>query len=137
MSRLSVPPPDHRSTQLSSTDFARIARAIKFAEKSRHRVRVGAVVSSGKRLSGAANKNRNSPAINHLEASVHAEVGALRRMTVGTAGSSVYVARLGARGRLLPSFPCSRCLSALVACRVKRVVWWDGSKWCATKVSQI
>jgi tRNA(Arg) A34 adenosine deaminase TadA len=130
-------PGEHAKTRtLSASDFSRIARAIKYAEQSRLRVRVGAVVADGKTLSGACNRERNDPRLGYLSASVHAEVGALRR--AGSAvGSTVYVARLGSRGRLLPSFPCPRCMSALVSHGVRRVVWWDGFVWIGTKISQI
>lgn len=128
--------PSVRTTTLSSTDFSRIARAIQYAEKSRHRVRVGALVASGKQTSGACNRERNDPRLGYLDASIHAEIGALRRAT-SSVGGTMYVARLGAKGSLLPSFPCPRCVPALVSHRIRRVVWWDGSAWVATKVSQI
>lgn len=129
-------PPRVSNPSLSSNDFARIARAIKEAEKSRLRVRVGAVVASGKTLSGACNRERNDPRFGYLDASVHAEIGALRRAS-SPVGGTIYVARLGSGGRLLPSFPCPRCVPALVSHRIRRVVWWDGDRWVATKVSQI
>lgn len=136
-SRINAPKPNDRSTDLSSTDFSRIARAIKFAEHSQLRVRVGAyVVGRGKRHAGACNKERNHPRINYLQASTHAEIGALRKLP-DASGGTVYVARLGAKGRLLPSFPCHRCVPALIATNVKRVVWWDGEKWVSTRIAEL
>lgn len=136
-SRINAPQPDDRSTDLSATDFARIARAIKFAQRSRLRVRVGAyVVGRGKRHAGACNKERNHPRINYLQASTHAEIGALKQLN-NVSGGTIYVARLGAKGRLLPSFPCHRCVPALVATNIKRIVWWDGEKWVSTRISDL
>jgi tRNA(Arg) A34 adenosine deaminase TadA len=136
VSRIKTPPVDARSTLLSAADYTRIGRAIKLAHQSRLRVRVGALVASGKRVSGACNRERNDPRLGYLDASIHAEIGALRRAG-SAAGGTMYVARLGSRGRLLPSFPCPRCVPALVSHGIRRVVWWDGAVWVSTKISQI
>lgn len=135
MTRTNAPHPLNRNSQLSSTDFSRISRAIKAARQSKMKVRVGAyVVTSGKRSAGACNRERNHPRLGHLDASVHAEIVALRKL--GSArGGTIYVARLGTTGRLLPSFPCRRCMPALEAAGIKRIVWWDGSRWVGTKLS--
>jgi tRNA(Arg) A34 adenosine deaminase TadA len=132
--RINAPAPTQRSTDLTGKDFRRIARAIEFAEKSRLRVRVGAyVLYSGRRHTGSCNKERNHPRINYLEASTHAEVAALNKVPKEFDAHTIYVARLGAQGRLLPSHPCRRCLPVLIERGVKRVVWWDGEKWVASR----
>jgi pyrimidine deaminase RibD-like protein len=137
--RTNAPAPSSalRITDLSGTDFRWIARAIQQASKSRMRVRVGALVVVAGRVSPGHNKYRNPPHLSYLEASTHAEVDALRRAPRGGAGGTVYIARLGARGRLLPSFPCRRCVPVLRQAGVKRIVWWDGYRWVATKVSTL
>ena len=136
--RTNAPRPGISNRNLSSNDFSRIARAIKAARQSRLKVRVGAlVVVSGKKAAAAANRERNHPRLGHLDASVHAEIAALKKLGGTARGGTLYVARLGARGRLLPSFPCRRCLPAVEASGVRRIVWWDGSAWVSTKVSQI
>lgn len=136
-SRINAPQPNERSSHLSATDFMRIARAIKFAHRSQLRVRVGAyVVGQGKRRAGAFNKGRNHPRIDYLQASTHAEIGALKQLD-NVSGGTIYVARLGAKGRLLPSFPCHRCVPALIATNIKRIVWWDGEKWVATRLAYL
>lgn len=57
-----------------------IQRAIDVASTSEYRWRLGAViVTNGNVLSWGVNKYRNEPHINHLHATVHAEVAALRR----------------------------------------------------------
>lgn len=132
------PPVELRNTDLSATDFARISRTIKAARQSRLRVRVGALVSvTGKKFASACNRERNDPRLGHLDASIHAEIAALRKLSSGAKGGTIYVARLGARGRLLPSFPCRRCLPAVEASGVRRVVWWDGSAWVSAKISDV
>lgn len=126
-----------RITELSGADFRWIARAIQQASKSRMRVRVGALVVVAGRATGGHNKYRNPPRLSYLEASSHAEVNALKRAPKGGSGGTIYVARLGARGRLLPSFPCRRCTPRIHEAGVKRIVWWDGSRWVATKTSSL
>ena len=125
------------STELSGTDFRWIARAIQQAEKSRMRVRVGALVVVAGRATVGHNKYRNPPRLTYSEASVHAEVSALRRAPNGGAGGTAFIARLGRTGRLLPSFPCQRCLPRLHEAGIKRVVWWDGYRWVSTKMSSL
>lgn len=139
MNRTNAPNPStaHRITELSGTDFRWIARAIQQAEKSRMRVRVGALVVVAGRATPGHNKYRNPPRLSYLEASTHAEVDALRRSPKGGANGTIYVARLGAKGRLLPSFPCRRCVPVLFEAGVKRIVWWDGYRWVATKTSTL
>ena len=132
-----VPASANRSTELSGTDFRWIARAIQQASKSRMRVRVGTLVVVAGRATPGHNKYRNPPHLSYLDASVHAEVNALRRAPRGGQNGTIYIARIGARGRLLPSFPCRRCLPVLSEAGVKRIVWWDGYRWVATKTSTI
>lgn len=114
---------------LTATDFRWINRAIRAAEQSKHRVRVGAVVLSKKNHSVGWNKIRNSPAIDWENASVHAEEVALRGAHRGGRGGTIYVVRLGARGALLPSFPCEKCQERVYDARIKHIVWWNGEKW--------
>lgn len=137
--RTNAPAPSStlRITELSGTDFRWIARAIQQANKSRMRVRVGALVVVASRATPGHNKYRNPPRLSYLEASSHAEINALKRAPKGGAGGTIYVARLGARGRLLPSFPCRRCMPTIYEAGVKRIVWWDGSRWVATKTSSL
>jgi len=124
------PTPTRNQLSLSATDYTRIGRAIDAAHKSRMKVRVGALVASGgKHTSVACNRERNDPRLGHLDASVHAEIAALRKLSSKPKGGTIYVARLGSTGALLPSFPCHRCLPAIGAMGIKRVVWWDGRRW--------
>lgn len=127
----------HRTAELSGTDFRWIARAIQQASKSKMRVRVGALVVVSGRASGGHNKYRNPPHFSYPDSSTHAEVDALRYASRSGAGGAIYVARLGAGGRLLPSFPCRRCVPVLSEAGVKRIIWWDGYRWVSTKVSSL
>jgi len=118
---------------LTAADFNWIDRAIKVARKSEHRVRVGTVLIAGSRIVYACNRIRNSPDISYVHATVHAEMGAIRRHPKAR-GGTIYVARLGSQGRLLPSFPCSRCFPEIVNADIRRIVWWNGERWIRAKV---
>lgn len=118
---------------LTAADFSWIDRAIRAARKSEHRVRVGAVLISGSHIVYSYNRIRNSPDISYVHATVHAEMGAIRRHPK-TRGGTIYVARLGSQGRLLPSFPCSRCFPEIVQAGIRRIVWWNGERWVRAKV---
>lgn len=135
--RTNSPAPSVRSTELSGADFRWVARAIKSAEQSRMKVRVGACVVVAGRASGGHNRYRNPPHISYLDSSIHAEISALRNAVKKGAGGTIYVARIGQTGRLLPSFPCRRCVPKLRDAGIKRIIWWDGHCWVATKVSQL
>jgi tRNA(Arg) A34 adenosine deaminase TadA len=122
---------------LTVFDLRAINRAIREAHRSEHRVRVGAVVVYKKNISAGCNKIRNSPLINWQNASVHAEIAALRKAPNNGRGSTLYVVRLGSRGALLPSFPCERCLPEISDAKVRRLVWWDGTKWVKQVVPRL
>jgi len=122
---------------LTATDMNWIQRAIKEARKSKHRVRVGAAVVNKKNGSVAHNKIRNSPMIDWENASTHAESAALRKSPRTREGSVVYIARLGARGALLPSYPCERCIPELVDAKVKRLVYWNGDRWVKERLPRL
>lgn len=123
---------------LSLSDRQRIRRATAAALSSRHhKIRVGAVVSVAGRISVSANLPRNDARICWQHASTHAEIAALEDAYRGGRGGTVYVARVGARGRLLPSFPCDRCVPELLDAGVKRVVWFDGNSWTQTRINDL
>lgn len=123
--------------KLTAKDFRWINRAIGEATRSKHRVRVGAAVVSKQRGSVGHNTIRNPASIAWENASTHAEINALRCAVNGGVGAVVYVARIGKRGDLLPSYPCERCLPDLVDARVKRIVWFDGEKWIKERVPAV
>ena len=119
--------------RLTASDFRWVSHAIRQAEKSEHRVRVGAALVSGTRIVTSCNRIRNSPAISYLNATTHAEIGAIKKTTKAR-GGAIYVARLGAKGGLLPSFPCVRCFPEIVDAGIKRIVWWNGERWVKGKL---
>lgn len=122
---------------ISVSDHSRIRRAIAAARTSTHRFKVGACVSVAGRLSCAPNVPKNDARIAWEHASVHAEVNALAGAYRDGQGGTIYVARLGSTGRLLPSFPCHRCVPHLIEAGVRRVVWFDGKNWVAGRVSDL
>ena len=120
---------------LSHADQQRIKKAIKAATKSRHhKIRVGAVVAVAGRLSSSPNIPRNDARICWQHASVHAEEAALAGAYRDGIGGVVYVARIGQSGRVLPSFPCKRCVPALRNAGIRKVVWFDGQIWMASRL---
>lgn len=122
---------------ISVSDHSRIRRAIAAANTSTHRFKVGACVSVAGRLSCAPNVQKNDARIAWQFASVHAEVNALSGAYRDGYGGTIYVARLGSTGRLLPSFPCHRCIPHLVEAGVRRIVWFNGKNWVASRVSEL
>ena len=123
------------TTNLTSSDRRHVQKAIKAALKSEHRYRVGAALIVANKVTTASNRLRNSStAAPYTEQSVHAEVRAVLRAYKNGRGGTIYVARLGARGGLLASHPCKRCVPVLREAGVKRVVWWNGECWVTSKL---
>lgn len=90
-----------------------LAMAMGIATQSQCRQMHGAlVVKHGKVLGASPNRYRNDARICHLNASVHAEIAALRR-----AGwpkkAKVYVARINKQGEARLSKPCIKCQAVL------------------------
>ena len=123
------------TADISTKDKSAIARAISAAKSSEHhKYRVGAAILVSGRTVSASNRFRNAPhEAPPTEQSVHAEVRAVLRACSNGRGGTIYVARLGARGRLLPSHPCARCMPVLAEAGIKRVVWYDGLCWRARR----
>lgn len=119
------------SSEISAKDKSAISRAVLTANSStHHKYRVGAVISVSGRLTSASNRYRNSAhEAPFTELSVHAEVRAVLRACSNGKGGTIYVARLGGKGRLLPSHPCLRCMAVLLEAGIKRIVWFDGVYW--------
>ena len=123
------------SPDVSSNERGFVLRAVRAAEKSRHKTRVGATLVVAGRVTSAVNRMRNANFVApYTEQSVHAEVRAVLRAYKNGRGGTIYVARLGKRGHLLPSHPCRRCVPVLRDAGVRRVVWWSGERWEATKL---
>jgi len=126
------------TADISTKDRSAIARAISAAKSSEHhKYRVGAAVLVSGRIVSASNRFRNAPhEAPPTEQSVHAEVRAVLRAYSRGRGGIIYVARLGARGRLLPSHPCARCMPVLMEAGIKRVVWFDGLCWRSRRLGR-
>ncbi|MEU9979617.1 hypothetical protein [Streptomyces sp. NPDC051014] len=102
--------------------------ALKAANESRCRYRMGAVVADGPRvLAARANLRRNAPDVDYLNATFHAEEAALRRVR-SPAGTVLYVARVDASGNAAMARPCPRCERMLAEAGVVGVYFttWDG-----------
>ncbi|WP_376738602.1 hypothetical protein [Streptomyces noursei] len=113
---------DHVSQNASHLDvalarhsgrWAFLAIALRHAQQSRCRYRVGAVlVKGGRVLAHACNRYRNSPGIDFHHATFHAEEVLLRRARCPR-GAVVYVARVSATGAPRMARPCPRCQGVL------------------------
>lgn len=126
------------TTELTVADQRHINKAIKAAGESKHRYRVGAVIVVSNRVTSETNRLRNASTVApYAEQSVHAEIRALSRAFKRGRGGTMYIARLGAKGALLASHPCRRCIPSLRDAGVKRIVWWNGATWVASKLQHI
>lgn len=125
----------HFDDSVSINERGYVMRAIKAAESSEHRTRVGATLVVAGRVVSVSNRLRNAGKVaEYPDQSVHAEARAVLRAYRNGRGGTIYVARLGRRGRLLASHPCKICAPFLREAGVKRVVWWTGERWTATKL---
>jgi len=111
---------------LSNRERQYLDRAKKVAKTSKCRVKHGAIIVSGNSiLSFAVNRDRNNPCfVDHpkRDASVHAEIGALR-MASKTKGAVMYIARVNNQGEPRMSRPCAKCMEAIKAAGIKRIVY--------------
>ncbi|MFD9631076.1 cytidine/deoxycytidylate deaminase family protein [Streptomyces violascens] len=98
-------------------------QAIRQAMRSKCRYRIGAVLATGNRvLTFGPNTSRNSPTVDFLNATYHAEENALRRAR-RTKGTVIYVARVNALGKPMLAAPCPRCVRALTLAGVRKAVY--------------
>ncbi|WP_369199133.1 hypothetical protein [Streptomyces djakartensis] len=97
--------------------------AIKRAQASQCRYRLGAVVAVGGRVvSSATNKKRNNPAIDFTNATFHAEEAALRRLR-SSKGGVIYVARIDSKGKAALARPCMRCQELLSSAGITKAYY--------------
>ncbi|MBT4331541.1 MAG: hypothetical protein HOD58_16650 [Gammaproteobacteria bacterium] len=119
--------------RLSNKHHSNIRRAIEWAERSDMKVRVGAVMNVAGKISGHHNRFRNRPALDidqaHHMCSYHAEEGAISNAYNNGENGTITIARLGKTGNTLPSFPCDACLILILKAGVRKIVWYNGSKW--------
>lgn len=81
-------------------------------------------------IASAHNVRGNTPNVPHYLG--HAERRVLRE---ARNNSTLYVARLGAYGGIMPSRPCAECMVAIeLNGNIKQVVYWDGEQLVKEKV---
>jgi deoxycytidylate deaminase len=113
---------------LSNKQKSLLTLASRIAETSDLPQKHGAViVKSGRVLSVGINKWRNKNTANtggvynpHL--TYHAEIDALNHFN-DVSGSTIYIARIGKNGEHRFSRPCNRCLTALHAAGIKKIIY--------------
>ncbi len=107
---------------LSLTDWTRLLKAAKVAERSYHDFRVGCVVAKKNKIySESVNKRTTHPNLYPNRQSIHAEINALK-LVHNPKNSTVYVARLGKSGIFNQSLPCLYCIDAMTLLGVSKIV---------------
>jgi len=116
---------EERSGDLTNTEQAWLARAVKLAMQSEEKAKHGCLIVRGGSVQGfGVNVSRNIPGIvKEIDAlGVHAEIRALRDCN-RTDGAVAYIARVNKRGQQRHSRPCPACINALQEAGIKRVIY--------------
>lgn len=106
--------------------------AIQLAHKSDDRFRLGCVIAQKNRpvALGFNSMNKTDPKTqskyNFRHAESHAIIGTPENLLTN---SSLYVARIGARGRLLLAKPCEYCQRLIDESKIKRVYYSTEDGW--------
>ncbi len=104
-----------------------IGRALMISERSDHvKWNLGAVIAKGNRvISAQPNKFRNHPFIDHDNATVHAEVAAIKAAgNKDLRGTTIYVARTPKNGEVMAlARPCKNCMQAIAEAGIKELVY--------------
>lgn len=101
-----------------------IKRAIKVAETSTYKWKLGAVVTNNGRVLGfSPNKFRNSPTINPNHATTHAEIAALLKCYKIARHGTIYVARVDSFSRTRLAKPCEMCKIGLELAGIRTIVY--------------
>ena len=114
---------------LSKREEAFLSVARYFAARSRSRKKHGAVVvKSGRVLGTGYNKDRNHPLFispEHIKphCSRHAEMEAIKDANHKVGGAVLYVARVNNQGKDRYSKPCKLCEVAIMAYKIKKVIY--------------
>lgn len=118
---------------LMSREERFLNRAAGVALTSKHRWKLGAVITKGSKVASfSCNTFRNSPDIDPDNSTYHAEENALRHLCYLTGktyeqglfrGYTIYVARVNKLGETRLARPCGRCWKALVNHGI-RDVWY-------------
>lgn len=74
-------------------------------------------------VSSAPNRWRNNPRNCPDDASIHAEVAAIRATKANLKDCTIYISRVNARGELRISRPCPDCMKAIIDAGIRRIVY--------------
>jgi tRNA(Arg) A34 adenosine deaminase TadA len=117
---------DILSKEVLERDIEYYNKAVFLAHNGEHRVRVGCVAAhNGKILAGAFNTFRNSAKIvPHKAATYHAEHNTLNLIPDRLLSRcTIYIARIGLDGALMPSRPCVYCMAEIASESLKEIVY--------------
>jgi len=109
-----------------STNFQNLPlrQAIKAAEKSNHKQRVGAAIATGGRvLSVGSNSYKTHPRSTSPYKTIHAEFSAFLRARTELSGATLYVVRLLATGDLGMAKPCPDCQRFIAKMNLKKIIY--------------
>lgn len=119
--------------------FMAIAKRIAWNSEAEDYKHGALLVKGGKIINVSFNKNNYCSfgcRFRHVQpgnATIHAEIGAILGIDRSvTAGSTIYVCRIGKNGDYRLSKPCPMCHEVLKFVGVKRVVWTINNQTCGS-----
>lgn len=118
-----------------------VRAATKVALRSCHRCRVGAVVTSGRRVLGSGfnqvNRHQSSFSSGHWPGSLHAEVAALLSIQAGTSldKACLTVVRLKKTGGYGLAYPCKHCMETIIKAGIRKVVYSTETGFVEMRIS--
>lgn len=108
-------------------DVRFLNRAIDVAKSNEYKWHMGAVIAKGNRfIVCAKNRFRNSPLVAPHDASIHAEIAAIRAALVtrdDLTGCTIYVARYAPSHTLRMARPCGACFGMILEVGIRRMVY--------------
>jgi len=113
-----------------------IRQAIKVAETSLHKQRVGAVIAKGSRvISVGSNSYKTHPRSTSPYKTIHAEFSAILRADKELRGATLYVVRLLATGDLGLAKPCPDCRRFIEQMNLKKIIYSTGDGFREESIS--
>ena len=100
------------------------------AAKSSYKYRVGAVITKGGRVLATGHNKVGHASHIRCYPSIHAEEHAIYSLLVHNrlrdlAGSTIFVCRIHASGKLAMSKPCKKCFDLILSVGIKRIIYTD------------
>lgn len=97
-----------------------ICAANRSTSRNRH---CAVIVSSNSILALGINKDKNSPLVSVANASVHAEIAAIKQLKKIPKRATIYIARINKAGKPALSKPCSKCAEVIERLGIRTVIY--------------